>query len=381
MSSLALIVMLLLSIGQTWSQNLNTEQITGKVKDAQTNQLLKGVNLRVEADGKLVPGKDTDDAGRFTIDLPRSTEVRHAENKKPMMVNFTKDGYEQIILVLDCHGAAQSACHHLDEVVLTPLPDSGVLNAEVTIDPYELDILDEHYPKDPKEAAALYFLPLTGSDALRQAVEPMLQTFQQSITDHFQALPVVPPPEDITSPPVAELVTLNDLEVPLEDAEKIQLYGRYLKALAMINSTGNIWLEDGAEVAQLTFHYRTIQFNAAFAPIREIYSYKVPVAHLQSLYRYEQMSARWGFYTLLALCIRDLRVFQVEASLSNRTKLERVRAYLLAERAQLPRNEPLKREYIDKLLSLVNHELDKEEETLQLRKVIEEGLSRSGSTQ
>ncbi len=189
----------------------------------------------------------------------------------------------------------------------------------------------------------------------------MIESFQDTITNHLQTLPVVPPPRDITPPPDVELVMLDGLEVALGDTGKIQLYGRYLKTLAMINSAGRIRRNaSGDEVVQLTFHYRAMPFDAGSAPIREIYAYTVPVTELEFPERYEQLGERWGFYTLVTLCIRELNAFKTEASASDRTRLERVRAYLLAERSQLRRDEPLKLYYIEKLLDLVNQNLGRE---------------------
>jgi hypothetical protein len=102
---------------------------------------------------------------------------------------------------------------------------------------------------------------------------------------------------------------------------------------------------------------RAIPFDAEATPIREVYSYTVPVAELQFPERYEQMGARWGFYTLMSLCVRELKVFKAAEPPSERTRLERVRAYLLAERAQLPRDEPFKLHYIERLLGQVNQSL------------------------
>ncbi len=356
MRQLTLLVTLLLSSGQAWSQQPFTGLITGAVvTGVQTGAPLPGVTLSVVAHGKLVPAGETDAAGRFTIDLPTRIPGWRVEDERRLAVSFAKPGYEQVIWILDCHVAGPSACKGLD-VVLTPLPDSRTLNPEVSIDPDEIDVLDDHYQSSD---LTLYFLPLTVPAALAGEVATlMLESFQDTITNHLQTLPVVPPPRDITPPPDVELIMLNGLEVALTDTGKIQLYGRYLKTLAMINSTGRIRRDaTGDEVAELTFHYRAIPFDAASTPIREIYSYTVPVAELQFPERYEQMGERWGFYTLVALCVRELNAFKAAASPSDRTRLERVRAYLLAERAQLQRDEPLKLHYIEKLLGLVNQNL------------------------
>jgi hypothetical protein len=316
------------------------------------------VSLSVEANGMLIPAGETDDAGRFQIDLPTLIPGWRAEDERRLAVSFAKPGYEQVIWVLDCHVAGQSACTGL-EVVLAPLPDSQMPTPEVSIDPDEIEVLDEHYQSS---GLTLYFLPLTVSVALGDELSTlMIESLQDTITNHLQTLPVGPPPRDITPPPDVELVRLNGLQVGLTDTGKIQIYGRYLKTLAMINSAVRMQRDaNGAEVARLTFHYRAIPFDTASAPIREVYSYTVPVAELQFPERYEQMGARWGFYTLVALCIRELSAFKAAAPPADRTQLERVRAYLLAERSQLRRDEPLKLQVIEELLDRVNQHLGQE---------------------
>jgi hypothetical protein len=356
MRLLTLIVTLLLSSSQVWSQEPFTGQITGAVVTGDpTGAPLPGVSLSVETHGKLVVGGETDAAGRFHIDLPTRVPGWRAADERRLAVLFTKPGYEEVIWVLDCHVAGPAACEGLD-VVLTSVPDSDALNPAVSIHPEELDVLDEHYQRSD---LTLYILPFTVPAGLNGEVATlMLEAFHDTITNHLQTLPVVPPPRDITPPPDVQLVVLNGLQVALADTGKIQLYGRYLKTLAMINSTGRIRRDtSGGEAAQLTFHYRAIPFDAGSTPIREIYSYTVPVAELHFPERYEQMGERWGFYTLVALCVRELNTFKAAAPPSDRTRLERVRAYLLAERAQLPRDEPLKLYYIEKLLDLLNPHL------------------------
>jgi hypothetical protein len=379
MRLLTLIVIGLLFIGQAWSQEPFTGQITGAVvTGVQTGEPLQGVTVRVETHGRLIPGGETDDAGRFKIDLPTLIPGWRAEDETRLAVSFAKPEYEEVIWVLDCHVAGQSACNGLD-VVLEALPDSRRLTTEVSINPDEIEVLDEHYQSS---GLTLYLLPLSASVALGNELSTlMLESLQGTITNHLQTLPVVPPPRDITPPPDVELVRLNGLQVALTDTGKIQIYGRYLKTLAMINSAVRLQRDaNGVEVAQLTFHYRAIPFDMASTPIREVYSYTVPVAELHFPERYEQMGARWGLYTLAALCIRELSAFKAAASPSDRTQLERVRAYLLAERAQLRRDEPLKLQVIEELLDLVNQHLGQEGGIRTLTQQFENRPTQPGST-
>ncbi len=170
-------------MGQAWSQKPFTGQITGAVvTGAQTGEPLQGVSLRVETHGKLVAGGETDEAGRFAIDLPVLIPGWRAEDERPLAVNFVKAGYEQVIWVLDCHAAGQSACDGLD-VVLTPLPDSRVLNPEVSMDRDEIDILDDHYRSSD---LTLYFLPLNGPVAFGDEVGTLMhESFQDNDYEPF----------------------------------------------------------------------------------------------------------------------------------------------------------------------------------------------------
>ncbi len=155
MRLLTLVVMLLLFVGQAWPQPSFTGLITGSVTDVQTGEPLQGVRLRAEAYGKLVSGDEADDNGRFKIDLPGLIPNWRSEDDRRLAVSLAKPGYEEVIWVLDCHVAGQSACEGLD-VALTPLPDSGVLNPEVSIDPDEIDVLDSHalFPADNRSSRA-----------------------------------------------------------------------------------------------------------------------------------------------------------------------------------------------------------------------------------
>ncbi len=140
---LALIVILLLSVSWACSQESFVGQITGAVvTGGQPGVPLQGVILSVETPGKLVAGGETDEAGRFHIDLSRlMPNWRTAEKKeRHLAIRFAKSGYEEVIWVFDCHVSGQAACEGL-AVGLTPLPKNQELNTEVAIDPDEIDIL------------------------------------------------------------------------------------------------------------------------------------------------------------------------------------------------------------------------------------------------
>jgi hypothetical protein len=156
------------------------------------------------------------------------------------------------------------------------------------------------------------------------------------------------------------LEPLQEIQVALTETGKTQLYGRYLNALAMINGEAHAQRDaSGNPRARLRFDYRMIPFHDAFEPIREVVSYTVPATELNFHELYEKVSERWGFYTLLALCIREVNAFDQEQAAGERDRLERVYAYLVAERSQLRRHELFKRQHLEKLFVLLDQRLGK----------------------
>jgi hypothetical protein len=359
MRLLTLIAAVLLLTGEALAQELFSGRIQGTVvTGSNTVRPLGEVAWSVEAQGKLVSGK-VDTSGRFEIDLPALFPDWKAEAGKHLAVNFSKQGYEQVIWVLDCASVGQAECRDL-KVKLTPLPGGRVGDKSIALDPDEIDTLDRYYRRTGR---TLYLLPYSvavpASGKTVEDVAPvLLETFHSNIIDHLQTLPVIPPPQNITPPTDIGLQPLNKVRVTLMDTEKIQLYGDYLNALAIIGGAGSVQRDAaGNEVVRVRFHYQTIPFQEKFAPIREVVSFTAPAAELNFPELYEKVSARWGLYTLLALSVREVREFERTKPAGDRTKLERVRAYLVAERSQLRSDEPLKMQHIQKLLDLVDEKL------------------------
>jgi hypothetical protein len=179
--------------------------------------------------------------------------------------------------------------------------------------------------------------------------------FQDTITDYLQVLPVVPPPQDITVPPDVPLEWIQNLEIGPQETRKIRAYGSYLKALAMLNGVVVPTTSERQEVC-VHFDYQLIPFQENFGFVREIVSYAWPVGQL-SFEHYEELGQRLGFYTLLALCLRELRAFDQGQSAGDRSGLERARAYLVAERSLLGPDEPLQTHYVRTLLDIIGAKL------------------------
>lgn len=304
---------------------------------------IEGVAWRADVNATLKSGT-TDTNGSFHIKLPKLPEWR---DQTYLAVRFSKKGFEQVSWLLNVHAADNPACRQL---VVSMRPNRA---EDLTPDPEAIDTLDSYYSS---EGRSLYILlssslmPVVGHDP-----SLMLEVFQESVTDRLQALPVVPPPQDITVPSDVPLEWIQDLELGPHDVKQMQAYGSYLTALAMVNGFAVPSTSGNGEIC-VRLDYQIIPLQRDFGFVREIISYAWPVEQLR-FEHYEALSRRLGFYTLLALCVREVLVFERAKSAGDRSGLERARAYLVAERSLLGRDEPLKTQYIRRLLDVINTKL------------------------
>jgi hypothetical protein len=224
---------------------------------------------------------------------------------------------------------------------------------DLTPDPDAIETLDSYYSSEGRNLYLLLSLSLVrviGND-----LSLMLEAFQDNITDHLQALPVVPPPQDITVPPDVPLEWVQNLEAGPQEVRKLRAYGSYLKALAMLNGVVVPTTSEKQGIC-VRFDYQLIPFQEEFGFVREVVSYAWPVGQL-SFEHYEELAQRLGFYTLIALCVREVLAFDRGQSAGELAGLERARAYLVAERSQLGPDEPLKTHYVRTLLDIISSKL------------------------
>jgi hypothetical protein len=304
---------------------------------------VEGVAWRLEVDKTLTSGT-TDANGVFNINLPRLDSWPH---QKHVAVRLSKKGFEQISWALNVHVASNPDCSRL-KVSMRPNRAE-----DLTPDPEVIETLDSYYSS---EGRSLYLLL---SPSLMRVIgndpSPMLEAFQNNITDHLQALPVVPPPQDITVPPDVPLEWIHNLEIGPQETRKLRAYGSYLKALLMLNGVVVPTPSEKQEVC-VRFDYQLVPFQEELGFVREIVSYAWPVSQL-SFEHYEELSRRLGFYTLLALCVREVLAFERGQSAGDLSGLERARAYLVAERSRLGLDEPLKTHYVRTLLDILSAKL------------------------
>jgi len=341
---LALIAIMLLLTGVASAQG----PFSGRIKGSVTTEVLKGpvegVRVDVEVAGKQKSAAaQTDTAGRFEIDLARLFPELKLDGKTIIFI-FSKQGYVRNVKHWDCKSGAPAEYYDL-KVPMTSLVGSSALT------PDEKAKLNRYR----REGRYLYLLPYKitaspGSASITNVnMEILANALSRAIRTHLQTLPKA------SSPALQVGILPIDIEVAGTDTERIRLYGTDLKALAIVS--GDVGVErssSGKDIANISSRYYTLPSLPEFAPTLLDIDDTIPAELLNSPKLHEKLTGHWGAYTLFAVSLRE---FGEAKAAGDRARVERVRAYLTDELAQLGAEEQLKMRDIVELIKLIDQEL------------------------
>lgn len=342
----ALIAILLLLTGAASAQG----PFNGRIKGTVTTEVLRGpvegAKVDAQAAGVLKSGAaQTDIAGRFEIDLGRLFPGLKLDGRTIVLI-FSKQGYVQNVKHWDWISGAPAEHYDL-KVSMTPLVGGAALT------PDEKAKLNRYR----REGRYLYLLPYKitaapGSSSVSSVnMETLANALSRAIRTHLQTLPKA------GSPAFQVGILPIDIEVAGTDMERIRLYGTDLKALAIVSGYGSVERTgSGKDVANISSQYYTLPSLPEFAPVVLDIDDTLPAELLNSPKLHEKLTGHWGTYTLFAVSLRE---FEEAKAGRDRARVERVRAYLMDELAQLGPEEQLKMKEIVELIKLIDQELRK----------------------
>jgi hypothetical protein len=344
MRTVALLAAVLLLAAEALAQQPFTGRIKGRVVTAIGEHPVEGVGIAVQP---IQDAAQTDAFGRFEIDLAKVVPNWSPGRKSSITLVFTKTGFENANSLLNCETVDARKCANLTVTLVR------------TFDDVELDAAMKEglKPMISRDGLTLFLLPY---DMVRQPdvnqvpdlrTESLMYGLHSSVNTHLQALVLdkgVPRPPDIGVKPVKEKVAATD-------TEKIKTWGMYLNALAMVGGSGVIRRDaDGKGIADMSSTFTMIPKLQEFPSVEEVKD-NLPVELLNPSELSKQLSTTWGYRTTFALCLAE---FKRAKSKGDRQGLERVRAYLMAERAQLKGNDERVGQ-INEMLNLVDEELQR----------------------
>lgn len=286
---------------------------------------LADVQVRVELDGRSRTAAAADAQGRYAIDLAAlfGAPARPAGD---LALRFDKPGFKPLARVLR---VAEAAARPL-EVAL--LPESG----KSTLAPEEEKKLEPLVTRVGTGPLVLvpYDLPADAFDTTAERLNERLRAnLERLILTHVQA--------------ALHGVDTSGLALKLlpvagaRDAAQLRAYGQFVNALAVVSGSGDK-APDGADVL-VSSSYVIIPRTDAFQPPLVFVDDRVRANLLTSPELHRHLSKLWGRITVLAVAVRDLKeAGAIEDVAQRRAVQQRVRGYLVAERAAAgPGNEQL----------------------------------------
>ena len=235
-------------------------------------------------------------------------------------LTFHKDPYNGVRKVLTT--GSSSTCSNLT-IEMTKLANAVVGRDD--------DIVKRFYSEDGRTLFVLPYEMNAGADASRLAptVNPrhLSQSLHRFINTGLQQLET---DKFGSSVPEVSVRSLSD-DVPNEftDEERLRSFGRAINALAIAGGAGEV---SAADEVQLSTRY----YIVPTIPGQQLGTFylddKVALQDLNSIALWQRLSDEWLHYTLLAYCIKQIRVAADEDDVQLRRQ---VYGLLVAERARL----------------------------------------------
>ena len=316
--------------GLLLSLSARAQTVTGVVRDQAP---IAGVTIQAELDGHALQAVSSGNDGRFSLQLSG------ARATGDLLLSFTKSGFRQENRILKVGDAPPKPL----DIVLLPVVGSGAVTDA------ERRMLDPHRSLDG--IGPLMFVPysLAGGTAVEHPDDLNLRLrfqLQRLILTHVQS----------TLPDVdTSGLTLTSADVnAAADLGRLRVFGEYVNALAVVSGLGIVGGTGTAETIEFSSSFVVIPRTAAFVPPVLTITDLVLAASIGRVSLDQKMSREWGRATVIAMAIRDLKGAESLPPTQKTAALQRIKRYLIAERANLGANEALSAAKLKELLDLVS---------------------------
>lgn len=318
------LLLLVLVMGTGWAAPPFSGLLKGTVVAAGCLQHVGDVSIDVESRGKRFRGiSRTDTTGYFELDLRHRVPAWKPGDS--LTLHFSKKGFQSTVRNLHCSmDACETLTVNMQHVAAVSI-GGQVFGPEVAA-------------QRSKDCSTIFVLPHAVPPSAEQAqlTATDLFTLHMGITTHLQELDVQPP--TLPSPEDVSLVLLKGVR-GLEPTPKIvKELGQQLQAMAMFY--GILLMRpdaSGTRVPHITSNFLPITSIEDFSRTVNILR-RIPLPELETNPEaYDWIIQRLARHTLFALSAREFERVQLEESHpENFQRLERIRAYILAERKRLP---------------------------------------------
>jgi hypothetical protein len=311
--------------------------VSGRVTDQANGAALSGVRVVVELSGSgrsLSLPAPTDANGSFAFDPARLFTAKECDTEG-LSLSFSRDGYRSLTTVRRLPARGDFRLGAL-EFRLEPLAAPAVRTCADE---------DKLRPLRSREGRTLFVVPyeVAPSERSREFNDRLLLTLKRRIQTHLQELNVESGVADVGLRSLPE-------NVAAADTETIRACGGTLNALAVAAGTVT---PSGTEV-EVSSEYVIIPALPRFRPGSLSIDDRIPLQGLSASALGRRLDALWGRGTLVALAVAEARD---ALAARDKPRLERVRSWLVAERAQTGQGNETLVHSIAELLRHIEEEL------------------------
>lgn len=310
----------------SWAQALTASVTSGSAP-------LAGVGVTVEFRGDRRPAGASGTDGRVSINLT-TLFGRPVPQREGIALSFTKPGFNPVNKTIFIAGAA-------NELQVPMLADGSNL----ALSKVEQDSLKDY--RTTTGTGPLMLLPyqLPGIPAGGQLNEQLRRSLERKIVTHVQSA---------TGAAVSGLA-LRLLPIDgAHDLARMQAYGSYVNALAVVGGSGEKTADGRLLVSS---SYVIIPKTGNFQPPIAFVDDSLAAGDIVDTPSLQKaLKSYWGRVTLVAIAIRDINAAPAAPGAERKAALTRVRQYLFAEKTTAGQNN---NDYIPQIVELIAL-LDKE---------------------
>lgn len=321
--------------------------IRGSVLSAPEDLPIAGVNIElVEPAGALSPSTISDENGNFSVTF--STPTSHNFHSPYIVFKYHKTGYHESVNYQQCDFNTSSVCK-TDAIQLSKIQQPTDLSLE------EQSQLAAHTNNTGNSLFLIPYRMLPDNAPSQIDQEIFAYALQSAITTRMQDLEEYLGVQAFDPLPPIELRTLEQ-SLSITGLAKRRSIGQYVNALAMISGISQ-WKNGDGEQIKMNIYSDFLVVPAEQGKnsrLLQVRDKGLSSETVNSIELADQLSPLWGHFALLAIASKE---YERATKNGDNSMLERIKAYLIAEKATLSKNETFKLNDLNRLLNKIDGRL------------------------
>jgi len=324
----------------SFASNIN---IHGSIVSSAANKALSGVKVSLmEPFGFSSSITSTDHQGRFKLDLVRPQTLNL--HSRFITLRFEKNGYQKSDQLHSCDLKTQNQCD-IETIELYQLKQPTTLSQN------EQEMLTNYTGNQGNSLFLIPYRMLPDDAPVQIDVELFVFALQSAINTRMQNLEEFLGVQAFEPLPPIELQTLTET-ISRMSLGKRRSIGEYVTALAMISGMSQ-WKSNQGDNQQMSIYsnFLVMPTETGKNPrLLQVRDKGLSSEAVNSIELADQLSPLWGHFALLAIAGKE---YARAAENGDKAVLERIRAYLIAEKATLQKEETFKLNDLNRLLAKI----------------------------